>query len=66
LGQVPQAVDTCAKAVSQVPYIAQAGAIYARALMLAGRRDEARAEANRAFALDPANAPAKAMRQRLE
>ncbi len=64
-GQHEQAVATCGQAVQKVPFIAQAAAVNARALMLAGRRDEARVEALRAFALDPANGPARTMRERL-
>ncbi len=65
LGQLEAAVATCGRAVAKVPFIAQAAAVHSRALMLAGRRDEARSEANRAFELDPANGPAKTMRERL-
>ncbi len=65
LKRIDEAVDSCARAVQLVPFIAQTRAIQSRALMLAGRRDEARAAAQRGVLIDPANGPSKLMLERL-
>lgn len=64
--QWPAALETCRRAVELVPFLAQARAIHSRALMFAGRRDEALDEARRAIELDSANRPAQTMIKRLQ
>lgn len=64
-GQLEHALISCQRAVGKVPFIAQTAAVNSRALMMSGRLDEAKAEAERAYQLDPSNGPAKSMRQRL-